>query len=57
VKTLRTEKKKLTNPTLWLGVLALVFVSYLLISQGVWMMLTNKLSAEITTVENLLPKR
>jgi type VI secretion system protein ImpK len=56
VKTLRTDKKKLTNPTLWLGVLGLVLVAYLLISQGVWLMLTNKLNAEITTVENLLPK-
>ncbi|HYW71249.1 MAG TPA: DotU family type IV/VI secretion system protein [Pyrinomonadaceae bacterium] len=56
VKTLRSEKKKLTNPALWLGVLGLVFVGYLLISQGVWLMLTNRLNAEITTVENLLPK-
>ena len=30
---------------------------YLLISQGVWTMLTNQLNREITTVENLLPKR
>ena len=57
VKTLRTGKKKLTNPTLWVGVLGLVLVGYLLISQGVWLMLTNKLNAEITTVESLLPKR
>jgi len=57
VKTLRTDKKKLTNPTLWLGVLGLVLVGYLLISQGVWLLLTNKLNAEITTVESLLPKR
>jgi len=57
VKTLRSDKKKLTNPTLWLVVLGLVLVAYLLISQGVWLMLTSKLNAEITTVENLLPKR
>ena len=56
VKTLRTDKKKLTNPALWLGVLGLVLVGYLLISQGVWVMLTNRLNSEITTVENLLPK-
>jgi type VI secretion system protein ImpK len=57
VKTLRTGKKKLTNPTVWLGVLGLVLVGYLLISQGVWLMLTTRLNAEITSVENLLPKR
>jgi type VI secretion system protein ImpK len=55
-KTLRTDKKKLTNPALWLGVLGLVFAGYLLISQGVWLMLTNKLNSEITAVETLLPK-
>ena len=57
VKTLRTGKKKLTNPTMWLGVLGLVLVGYLLISRGVWLLLTNKLNAEITSVEALLPKR
>jgi type IV/VI secretion system ImpK/VasF family protein len=56
VKTLRTGKKKLTNPSLWLGVLGLVLVGYLLISQGVWLLLTNKLNAEIASVEDLLRK-
>jgi len=56
VKTLRTEKRKLTNPALWLGVLGVVVFFYLLVSQAMWLTLTSKLNAEITTVETLLPK-
>ena len=44
VKNLREEKrKKLTNPRVWLAVLAVVLVTYLAVSHGLWMRLTSRL--------------
>ena len=57
VETFRKEKKKLTNPKLWLGVLGLVVVSYLLISHGLWMILTSDLKDQITEVESQLKQK
>jgi type VI secretion system protein ImpK len=43
VKNLRTEKrKKLTNPRVWLAVLAFVVVAYVAVSHGIWMKLTSR---------------
>ena len=43
VKNLREEKtKKLTNPRVWLAVLAFVLVTYLAVSHGIWMRLTSR---------------
>ena len=57
VETFRKEKKKLTNPKLWLGVLGLVVLSYLLISHGLWMNLTSGLKDQITGVESQLKQK
>ncbi len=47
VKNLREEKrKKLTNPRVWLAVLAFVIVTYLAVSHGLWMRLTSRLDYE-----------
>ena len=44
VKNLREEKrKKLTNPRVWLAVLAFVLVTYLAVSHGIWMSMTSRL--------------
>lgn len=44
VKNLREEKKKkLTNPRVWLAVLAVVFVTYLAVSHVIWMRLTSRI--------------
>ena len=55
VQTVRRDKKKLTNPRLWLAVLALVVVSYLLVSQVIWQSLTARLNQQLDQVEALLP--
>ena len=55
VQTLRGDKKKLTNPRLWLTVLGLVVVSYLLVSHVVWQSLTARLNQQLDQVETLLP--
>jgi type VI secretion system protein ImpK len=44
LKNLRKEKKKkLTNPRVWVAVLALVVVTYLAVSHGIWMSLTSRI--------------
>jgi type VI secretion system protein ImpK len=44
VQSLRKEaKRKLTNPRLWVGVLGIVFLSYLVVSHGIWLNLTSRL--------------
>jgi len=57
VQTVRQEKKKLTNPRLWLGVLGLVILSYLALSTGLWWSLTSRLEEPLLKVEKLIPKR
>jgi type VI secretion system protein ImpK len=58
VHGLRKEaKRKLTNPRLWVAVLGIVFLSYLLISHGVWLSLTSRLertNSQIVETENRL---
>ena len=58
VKNLRAEKRrKLTNPRVWLVVLAFVVVTYLAVSHGLWMKLTSRLenaNQQITDVERRL---
>ena len=62
IKNLREEKKKkLTNPRVWLAVLAFVVVTYLAVSHGLWMKLTSRLQqanqriVEIETRLDALP--
>ena len=44
VSNLRKEKrKKLTNPRVWLAVLAFVVVIYVAASHGVWLSMTSRL--------------
>jgi len=43
VQNIRKEKKKLTNPKLWVGVFGLVLLSYLAVSHGLWLGLTSQL--------------
>ena len=47
----------LLRKSLWLGVLGLVVVSYLLISHGLWMILTSDLKDQITEVESQLKQK
>ena len=58
VQTLRKEKKrKLANPRVWLGVLALVVVGYLVASHLIWLSLTSRLeqvNQQIVEIENRL---
>jgi type VI secretion system protein ImpK len=57
VQSLRREKKKLTNPKVWLGVLGLVLLSYLAVSHGIWLSLTSRLeeaNKKIVEIENRL---
>jgi type VI secretion system protein ImpK len=58
VRGLRQETtSKLTNPRLWLAVLGIVFLSYLLVSHGVWLSLTSRLertNSQIVETENRL---
>jgi type VI secretion system protein ImpK len=57
VQSLRSEKKKLTNPKVWLGVLGLVLLSYLAVSHGIWLSLTSRLeeaNKQIVEIENRL---
>ncbi len=55
---LRNEKrKKLTNPRVWLGVLAVVLVTYLVASHALWMRLTSRIeqsNQQIVEVEKRL---
>lgn len=39
----KEERKKLTNPRVWLAVLAVVLVTYLGVSHGIWMKLTSRI--------------
>ena len=58
VSNLRKEKRrKLTNPRVWLAVLALVVIAYLAASHGVWLSLTSRLehvNNQIVEVEKRL---
>jgi type VI secretion system protein ImpK len=58
VQNLRKEKKrKLTNPRVWLGVLALVVLGYLAASHLIWLSLTSRLeqvNKQIVEIENRL---
>ena len=58
VQNVRKEKrKKLTNPRVWLAVLAFVVVTYLAASHGVWLTLTSRIeraNKEIVEVEKRL---
>jgi type VI secretion system protein ImpK len=57
VQTLRSEKKKLTNPRVWLGVLGLVLLGYLAVSHGIWLSLTSRLeeaNRQVVEIENRL---
>jgi type VI secretion system protein ImpK len=58
VSNLRKEKrKKLTNPRVWLAVLAFVVIAYLAASHGVWLSLTSRLehvNNQIVEVEKRL---
>jgi type VI secretion system protein ImpK len=58
VSNLRKEKrKKLTNPRVWLAVLAFVIVTYLAASHGIWLSLTSRLERvnnQIVEVEKRL---
>ena len=58
VSNLRKEKRrKLTNPRVWLAVLAFVVVAYLAASHGVWLSLTSRLehvNNQIVEVEKRL---
>ena len=56
IETVRREKKKLTNPRLWVGLLCLVILGYLAVSQGVWWTLTADLKNEIEEIGKRLPK-
>jgi type VI secretion system protein ImpK len=51
IETVRREKKKLTNPRLWVGVLCLVILSYLAVSEAVWWTLTYELKQQIHLIE------
>ncbi len=54
VQNIRKEKKKLTNPKLWVGVFGLVLLSYLAVSHGLWLGLTSQLEQQIVRIENRL---
>ena len=58
VQSLRKEaKRKLTNPRVWVGVLGIVFLSYLIISHGIWLNLTSRLeraNSQIVEIERRL---
>ena len=58
IKNLREEKrKKLTNPRVWVAVLAFVVMAYLAVSHGLWMSLTSRLdqaNKQIVEVEKRL---
>jgi type VI secretion system protein ImpK len=54
VQNTRKEKKKLTNPRLWVGLLCLVLVSYMAISHGLWLNLTSELERQIDLIDKQL---
>lgn len=55
VQSLRKEaKRKLTNPRVWVGVLCILFLSYLGFSHGVWLHLTSSLERVNSEIENQL---
>jgi type IV/VI secretion system ImpK/VasF family protein len=39
----KEERRKLTNPRVWVGVLGIVFLSYLIVSHVIWLNLTSRL--------------
>lgn len=54
VQNTRKEKKKLTNPRVWVGVFCLVLLSYLAVSHGLWLNLKSELERQIVLIENRL---
>ena len=54
VQNTRKEKKKLTNPKLWIALLCLILVSYVAVSHGVWLSLTSELERQIDLIERQL---
>jgi type VI secretion system protein ImpK len=48
----REPKKKLTNPKVWVVVFGLVFLGYLAVSSGAWLMLTSETKNKLSVFES-----